>query len=85
MQDIIKKKLLSQSFVTHHVYALSKMRCHGEIVYSQLEGFQGHCHICEHRSGCGIIAKCRPFAEQIPAMPSVINHKYYIDHRINCI
>lgn len=58
----------------HHSKALWNILIHGETVVIFDATFceiNGHCQGKTALSGCGIMAKCRPSSEQIPATPSI--------------
>jgi len=57
---------------THQSNAFLNIHSHGDTVTVDFHkgGVHGHCHIWTQRSGCGIMARCRPSAEHRPAMPA---------------
>ncbi len=65
--------ILSQcSDSQHHLKAFLNKVSHGELILSsdfQFSGIHGHCQVSTHRSGWGIMAKCRPSWEHTAAIP----------------
>jgi len=63
-----------RSALTHQSYAFLNIHSQGDTVTFDFQdgGTHGHCHICTQRSGCGIMARCRPSAEHRPAMPAAL-------------
>jgi len=49
--------------LTHQSKAFLKMAAHGDLVMESFHsrGAYGHCHNWVQRSGCGIMARWRPF------------------------
>jgi len=48
-------------------------RSHGAVALAfHASGVHGHCHGKKQRSGCGIMARCRPSGEQSAAMPAAV-------------
>ena len=64
--------MLARLTATHQSNAFLNIHSHGETVTVDFheDGIHGHCHSWTQRSGCGIMARCRPSAEHSPAIPA---------------